>query len=81
VTGSYKLKVRHVEQEETKINVIDLEKEWKVFDFIPDLEKEAGVKLPEDFESEEARKELDRICIEHNVACEEPRTAGRYVFD
>jgi hypothetical protein len=52
VTGSYKLKVRHVEQGETKINEIDLEKEWKVFDFIPDLEKEAGVKLPEDFESE-----------------------------
>ena len=46
------MKVRHVEQGETKIDEIDLEQGWKVFDFIPDLEKEAGVKLPEDFESE-----------------------------
>lgn len=39
VTGSYKLKVKHVEHGETKVNEIDLEKPWKVFDFIPDLEK------------------------------------------
>ncbi len=72
--------MRHVEQGETKINEIDLEQEWKVFDFIPDLEREAGVKLPGDFESEEARRELERICVEHNVSCEEPRTAGRYLL-
>lgn len=37
VTGSYKLNVKNVEHGETKVCEIDLEKPWKVFDFIPDL--------------------------------------------
>ncbi len=51
VIGSHKLKVKNIEHGETKVYEIDLEQPWKVFDFIPDLEKEAGVKLPEEFES------------------------------
>jgi len=37
VTGSYRLKVKHVQHGELKVSEIDLEKSWKVVDFIPDL--------------------------------------------
>jgi lysyl-tRNA synthetase class 2 len=41
------------------------------------LEDLLGVKIPSDFNSEETRFFLLKLCEKHKVDCPEPRTAAR----
>lgn len=41
------------------------------------LEKQAGIKLPEDLSTDEAREFLDKTCQELGVDCSAPRTTAR----
>ena len=56
---------------------IDFKPPFKRIEMIPELEKELGVKFPENLESEETRKMLDDICAKRNIECGNPRSTGR----
>ena len=56
---------------------IDFKPPFKRIEMIPELEKELGVKFPENLESEETRKFLDDICVKKNVECANPRSTSR----
>jgi len=58
---------------------VDFTPPFKRLDMFKDLEKELGTKLPaaDQFHTEEARKQLDAICVAKEVDCSPPRTAAR----
>ena len=56
---------------------IDFKPPFKRIEMIPELEKELGVKFPENLESEETRKFLDELCVQKKIECANPRSTGR----
>jgi len=64
------------EKPETAVKV-DFTPPFKRIPMIGGLEGALGVKLPTDLFSEEARVQLDALCVKHNVNCPAPRTTTR----
>ena len=64
------------EKPETAVTV-DFTPPFKRIPMVQGLEEILNIKLPADLFSEEARLMLDKLCIQHNVKCPEPRTTTR----
>jgi len=75
ITGSYILKY-HSNGPDEPIQ-INFTPPFRRISFITGLEEMAGIKLPKDLNSEEARLELVKICEQKKVDCPEPRTTAR----
>jgi lysyl-tRNA synthetase class 2 len=50
---------------------------FKQLDMLTTLELQAGIKLPLDLTTAEARQFLDDVCMTNNIACSHPRTTAR----
>lgn len=69
-----------VKGEDGKMREISFERPWRRISVVEELEKILGKKMPENFEGEEARNLLDKLCEELKVPCSAPRTTAR-LFD
>lgn len=78
ITGGYKVKYQP-DGSEGESWEVDFTPPFKRLDMFKDLEKELGEKLPsaEQLHTEEARKQLDALCVKKEVDCSAPRTAAR----
>ncbi|KAK9822199.1 hypothetical protein WJX81_002806 [Elliptochloris bilobata] len=56
---------------------IDFTPPWRRISMVAGLEEALGAKLPADLETEDARVELDRLCVKRGVDCASPRTTAR----
>jgi lysyl-tRNA synthetase class 2 len=79
IFGTYKVKYHPCvgEQKSDKPVEIDFTPPFKRISMTGGLEEILGVKIPTDFESEETRIYLSKLCVEKNVDCPEPRTSCR----
>ncbi len=61
---------------------IDFSTPFKRVSVIDELENEIGIKLPkpDTFHTDDTRKFLDDLCVQHKVDCPKPRTTAR-LFD
>ncbi|EDO45972.1 predicted protein [Nematostella vectensis] len=82
ITGGYKV-TYHPEAVDAdnlgKSWTVDFTPPFKRLRMIPELEKVLGVRLPspQDFNTPEANKLLDQLCVKHEVDCAPPRTTAR----
>jgi lysyl-tRNA synthetase, class II len=76
IKGSYIVKY-HPDGPEGREIDIDFTPPWSRFSFVEEIEKRSGYSIPRDFESEETRIFLDRMCRELKVDCSAPRTTAR----
>ena len=58
---------------------IDFTPPFKKISVIEELEKILKVEFPKEFESDEAVKFLDDLCVKHEIHCGKPRTAARLI--
>lgn len=80
VHGSYIIKCKPFDSLDDTELEIDFTPPFKRYDFIKEIERSSGRKLPSNFSSEETRLMLEDICKEFNVDCTPPRTVSR-LFD
>merc|ERR1719356_2021901 len=78
IFGTYKVTF-HPDGPEGEAKEIDFTPPFRRLRMFPDLEKELGEKLPRPdmLHTEEARTQLDKICVMKQVECPPPRTAAR----
>jgi len=78
IFGTYKVAF-HPDGPEGEAKEIDFTPPFRRLRMFPDLEKELGEKLPKPdmLHTEEARLQLDKICVMKQVECPPPRTAAR----
>ncbi|XP_076808586.1 lysine--tRNA ligase-like isoform X1 [Clavelina lepadiformis] len=78
ITGSYKVTF-HPDGPDGEAYEVDYSPPFRRLRMLPDLEKEIGMPLPAatELHTEEARKQLDNICIKLGVDCSPPRTVAR----
>jgi lysyl-tRNA synthetase class 2 len=57
--------------------MIDFTPPFKRLDMLSTLESQAGITLPEDLTTDEARNFLDKVCLDLGVGCSNPRTTPR----
>jgi lysyl-tRNA synthetase class 2 len=78
IFGTYKVTF-HPDGPEGEAKEIDFTPPFRRLRMFPDLEKELGEKLPRPdmLHTEEARAQLDKICVMKQVECPPPRTAAR----
>lgn len=74
--GSYKIQY-HVDGPSKDPVEIDFTPPWPRYSMVEEIEKQTGATLPREFESPEAVKFLDELCVKHKVQCTAPRTATR----
>lgn len=56
---------------------IDFTPPYRRIDFVSEIEKLAGVSLPEDFSTNEANIFLSELCTKFDIECRHPRTTAR----
>ncbi|XP_057377163.1 lysine--tRNA ligase-like isoform X1 [Daphnia carinata] len=78
IHGTYKIPY-HPEGPTGPAFEIDFTPPFRRLRMFPDLEKATGTKLPhpEKLDLPESRKQLDDLCVKHQVDCSAPRTASR----
>jgi len=76
IKGSYKIEY-HPDGPDAPPIEIDFTPPWPRFSMVETIEKEANVKLCRDFESEEARAQLDGIVAKLELDCPPPRSCAR----
>lgn len=78
IHGTYKIPY-HPEGPNGPAFEIDFTPPFRRLRMFPDLEKATGTKLPhpEKLDLPESRKQLDDLCVKHQVDCSAPRTASR----
>merc|ERR1712183_565373 len=78
IFGTYKVAF-HPDGPEGEAKEIDFTPPFRRLRMFPDLEKELGEKLPkpDQLHTEEARMQLNKICVMKQVECPPPRTAAR----
>jgi len=76
LTGSYVL-AYHPHGPEKESVEIDFMPPWPRVSLVEEIEKQAGVKLPRNFEDESARKVLDDLASSLHIDCPAPRTTPR----
>lgn len=69
--------IKGSQQIEYSGKVIDFTPPFKKLDMLSTLEKEAGIVLPQDLSTDEARQFLDSTCVKLGVDCSNPRTTPR----
>lgn len=74
--GSYKI-TYHTDGPNKDPVEIDFTPPWPRYSMVEEIEKQTGATLPREFESEQAVKLLDDLCVKHRVSCTAPRTATR----
>jgi len=74
IKGSFKVKYQPLDGDEVEL---DFSPPWERLPMVETIEARSGKKIPRDFESEEARAELDRICVSFEIDCKAPRTSAR----
>ena len=74
VKGSLQFEIT---DQEGKTKTVDFSRPWKKVSMIEELEKTLEVSIPKDLESEETKKFLDNLCVEHEVQCNAPRSVKR----
>ena len=76
IKGSYKI-TYHADGAGKEPMEIDFSPPWARYSMVEEIEKQTGAVLPRDFETDEAVKFLDDLCVKHRVQCGAPRTATR----
>ena len=76
IKGSYKI-AYHADGPEKPPMEIDFTPPWPRYSMVEEIEKQTGATLPRDFETPEAVRFLDDLCVKHKVQCSAPRTATR----
>jgi lysyl-tRNA synthetase class 2 len=78
IHGTYKIPY-HPEGPTGPAFEIDFTPPFRRLRMFPDLEKATGAKLPHPTKLDlpESRKQLDDLCVKHQVDCSAPRTASR----
>lgn len=56
---------------------IDFTPPYRRIDFVSEIEKLSGYKLPDDFSTPEANNFLSNLCVNFNIECRHPRTTAR----
>merc|ERR1719380_364905 len=64
IKGSFKVKYQPLDGDEVEL---DFSPPWERLPMVETIEARSGKKIPRDFESEEARAELDRICVSFEI--------------
>lgn len=83
IKGSYVVDYHPNGRDKPEVIQIDFSPPWKRVSFIDEIEAKASeklgreVKIPSDFEAEETRSVLDKLCRECKVECAAPRTTAR----
>ena len=81
IFGTYKIKYHPEGDEGDEEWEVDFTPPWKRLRMLPDLEKAlgGGDKLPDPstLGTEDARRQLDALCVKHEVECGAPRTTAR----
>jgi lysyl-tRNA synthetase class 2 len=70
----------NVKGEDSQDKEISFERPWRRISVVEELEKLLNIKMPENFEGEEPRQFLDKLCEELKIPCSAPRTTAR-LFD
>lgn len=76
IKGSYKIEYHPDGPDQPGIE-IDFTPPWPRYSMVEEIEKRSGVKLPRNFEDEEARQALDDLVAKLELDCPPPRTAAR----
>jgi lysyl-tRNA synthetase class 2 len=76
ITGSHQLKYHANGLDKDPIE-IDFTPPFKRISMIKGLEEHAGIKVPQDLESEQTRQFLIKACEEKKVFCSPPQTTAR----
>jgi lysyl-tRNA synthetase class 2 len=77
ITGGYKIKFTPDPNKPEKTYEVDFTPPYKRLPIIPTLEEKLGVEFPKDFEAEETRLFLKKICDEKGIQCTPPQTTAR----
>ena len=56
---------------------LNFQRPWRRIPVVEELEKILNRKFPSDFETQEAHKFLDDLCVELKIPCSAPRTSAR----
>merc|ERR1712232_1384752 len=67
----------HPDGPEGKCVKIDFSRPWKRFPMVDTIEEKSGVKLNRNFETEEARQQLDDLVAKLELDCPPPRSSAR----
>jgi len=78
IKGSYKIEY-HPDGPDGEPIEIDFTPPWPRISLVEEVEKQAKVKIPRDFESPEAMKILDDLVTKLNLDCPPPRSAARLI--
>merc|ERR1711988_1593833 len=78
IKGSYKIEY-HPDGPEGEPIEIDFTPPWPRISLVEEVEKQAKVKIPRDFESPEAMKILDDLVTKLTLDCPPPRSAARLI--
>lgn len=76
IKGTLKFSITNREGHTVDLN---FERPWKRISIIEELGNRTGAKMPEEFDSEEARKFFDDLCVKHNIECPAPRITSRLI--
>jgi len=76
IKGSYKIQY-HPEGPEGEAVEIDFSPPWRRVPMVEEIERLANVKLNRAFETEEARQQLDDLCVKLELDCPAPRSSAR----
>lgn len=74
--GTYKIEY-HPDGPDKDPITIDFTPPWQRLPMVETIEKEAGIKLPRDFDSEETVKMMDDMVTKLGLECPPPRSAAR----
>lgn len=77
IAGRYKIQINYSEDEDKK--EIDFTPPFKKIDMLQELESILEIKFPNDLTTNEARIIIDKICLEKDIECQEPRTTARLI--
>jgi lysyl-tRNA synthetase class 2 len=77
IKGTLKFNVKGEDGQDKEIS---FERPWRRISVVEELEKILGKKMPENFEGEEPRLFLDKLCEELKISCSAPRSTAR-LFD
>lgn len=77
IHGSYKIKCKPFDSTTDEEIEVDFTPPFAKFDFLTEIEKGSGKKLPSDLGSDETRMMLEEICSEFKIECSPPRTNSR----
>lgn len=77
IKGTLKFNVKGEDGQDKEIS---FERPWRRISVVEELEKILNRKMPENFEGEEPRQFLDKLCEELKIPCSAPRTTAR-LFD